>query len=983
MFESFAAFLVTIFASVGGLFGGDPNTGAFGDPFLSLQTGSSPTAGDVLQTDGTDSTWVATSTLGISGGSSAFTSLTDVDVSALNAGDVFYVNGAGDIVDLALGSSGQVLTATSSAVFWSTPSGTGDVTAASNFSADNRVIRSDGTGKGVQASGLTLDDSDNLSGIVNLTVTGTSSLATTTIADLTVTNDFTADFATALAANGANCSSGNAPLGVDASGAVESCFDVWTEAENTSAAYLQNIVEDTTPQLSATLDTQGNDIDLQGTGDIILDADGDTKINGNTDDLILFTVGGQALLRFTGATPYDSGLFNVYGAAFEDDNNLITTNDTHFLFKTQGTLAGTQATLATFIATSTITGTNASVVDIHAQSTGSDTDTSALRIEQETDGAFLIIGQDAGENNVFTVNENGQIHSSTLTAGQPVATDGSKNLVSTSTINENFIDSAIARDSELHDAVTLAGEDFLSLATQQITANAINPDNLAAVDFGDFSCNGTVCTLDANTVGTSEIDLSIAPTWTGQHTFSATTTLATTTLPSLLGLIAVDDTSEGTIEDAIDTLANLTSVQGRTVTLADAGADAIFGWDDTASAYENLTASEALAIIGGAANDFDGNGDVTVGSAEITNGAIVNDDVNASAAIAYSKLNLAASLIETDLDADVAPVDGDFLQYDSTGTNFTWRSGSETLGDIGAQAQDAVLDDLAALTVVADNEFIVGTGAGTYGHESGATAVTSLENGAINVLLETEIDASSELAALMDDETGSGALVFGTSPVFTTQIDIGSAGVRISDDGDGALTFLGLGNGSDENLILNFDDVANTVDITSSTGVTLVDFNALGLTSTGNVDFGGANFVEIPNGTNPTANDPGEIAHDTTVNQLILDDRAIPTTDIPLFGFQVASTSHTFASGTAVSLPQQMHGYSVTGILCYVTSGTSKVINLFGEALTCDSDGAEDDGTIGTPNISPKAATATVTMGAVSGSVDALNVSIFGEWTRQ
>ena len=44
--------------------------------------------------------------------------------------------------------------------------------------------------------------------------------------------------ATALAANGANCSSGSAPIGVDASGAVESCFDVWTEAENTSAAYI-------------------------------------------------------------------------------------------------------------------------------------------------------------------------------------------------------------------------------------------------------------------------------------------------------------------------------------------------------------------------------------------------------------------------------------------------------------------------------------------------------------------------------------------------------------------------------------------------------------------------------------------------------------------------------------------------------------------------------------------------------------------------
>jgi len=39
--------------------------------------------------------------------------------------------------------------------------------------------------------------------------------------------------------------------------------------------------------------------------------------------------------------------------------------------------------------------------------------------------------------------------------------------------------------------------------------------------------------------------------------------------------------------------------------------------------------------------------------------------------------------------------------------------------------------------------------------------------GSVNILLETEIDASSELAAIMDDETGSGALVFGTSPTIS------------------------------------------------------------------------------------------------------------------------------------------------------------------------------------------------------------------------
>ena len=42
------------------------------------------------------------------------------------------------------------------------------------------------------------------------------------------------------------------------------------------------------------------------------------------------------------------------------------------------------------------------------------------------------------------------------------------------------------------------------------------------------------------------------------------------------------------------------------------------------------------------------------------------------------------------------------------------------------QPLDDVLTDLAALTAVADNEFIVGTGAGTYAHESGVTVRTSI-----------------------------------------------------------------------------------------------------------------------------------------------------------------------------------------------------------------------------------------------------------------
>lgn len=62
----------------------------------------------------------------------------------------------------------------------------------------------------------------------------TTALSATTLFGALVGN---ADTATALAANGSNCSAGSFPLGVDASGAAESCTDAWTEAENTSAGY--------------------------------------------------------------------------------------------------------------------------------------------------------------------------------------------------------------------------------------------------------------------------------------------------------------------------------------------------------------------------------------------------------------------------------------------------------------------------------------------------------------------------------------------------------------------------------------------------------------------------------------------------------------------------------------------------------------------------------------------------------------------------
>lgn len=91
-------------------------------------------------------------------------------------------------------------------------------------------------------------------------------------------------------------------------------------------------------------------------------------------------------------------------------------------------------------------------------------------------------------------------------------------------------------------------------------------------------------------------------------------------------------------------------------------------------------------VVVGDGTSASGADDVSVDGSAVTDPDFVStgdiDFVNTSNTVT-ANIN-AGVIIETDLDGDVAPEDEDFLQYDSTGTNFTWRSPSEVLSDIGA-----------------------------------------------------------------------------------------------------------------------------------------------------------------------------------------------------------------------------------------------------------------------------------------------------------
>lgn len=90
--------------------------------------------------------------------------------AAANAAKADELDANGTTLTVDTIADGEYLKRVGTTVVGATPSGTGDVSAAATI-RDNRVVRGDGGVKGVQESGVTIDDSANVSGVAALSVT--------------------------------------------------------------------------------------------------------------------------------------------------------------------------------------------------------------------------------------------------------------------------------------------------------------------------------------------------------------------------------------------------------------------------------------------------------------------------------------------------------------------------------------------------------------------------------------------------------------------------------------------------------------------------------------------------------------------------------------------------------------------------------------------------------------------------------------------
>lgn len=185
------------------------------------------------------------------------------------------------------------------------------------------------------------------------------------------------------------------------------------------------------------------------------------------------------------------------------------------------------------------------------------------------------------------------------------------------------------------------------------------------------------------------------------------------------------------------------------------------------------------------------------------------------------------------LDELIAGSSGDITDVGDCATGACFNGTQGTTLTFNNAGGDGVLSyDGSLLTT--DHDFEIETTAPTlhFTDTNGDDFYFDLNNGAFD--LSNSTTGQIWFRALSTSNT----IIIGDSSIVSTTIygDVifEPAGVQLTGDGDGAITFLGLGNGSDEDLTFNFDDTSNEVDITSSTGVAIVDFNSIGVTA-GNI----------------------------------------------------------------------------------------------------------------------------------------------------
>lgn len=236
----------------------------------------------------------------------------------------------------------------------------------------------------------------------------------------------------------------------------------------------------------------------------------------------------------------------------------------------------------------------------------------------------------------------------------------------------------------------------------------------------------------------------------------------------------------------------------------------------------------------------------------------------------------------------------------------------------------------------------------------------------------TGLQVTPDLRAAMLNST--------TTKVGTLTVFTGSTLSGLSIISDGRLAVINSTTTKSDNLTVN---TSATINAATLNGLSVIADGRIAMlnSTTSKIDTLIVNTVAtLPAGSGPTVDAAGETAIDTTSDQFVFYGGAKRV--IPYWGekcFTMASS--TWASvKTNIPLWHPAKAITITDVYCETEGGTSVAITFSDgtnalEAITCDDDGAADDGSIanGTFTANEKFE---VDLGTVTGAVDYLNACI-------